>query len=312
VKSALIEKASTEVLKKISKTDNSISAKNKQSLARLIELLILKGYSNNTIKTYQSEFYQFLQLLGNIDATSLSTQRLKDYMKYCATQLRLSENTLHSRINALKFFYEQVLGREKFFWEIPRPKKQLILPKILNEDEISRLFRAIDNIKHKAIIFTAYSSGLRVSEVVNLKIKDVDSVRMCLFIEKAKGKKDRIVNLSPLVLDILRSYIKKCKPMPVTYLFEGQQPGTRYSVRSAQEIFVAARKKAGIQKNLSFHSLRHSFATHLLEKGVDIRYIKDLLGHFDIKTTERYTHVSKNALVNIISPLDDLHARGSL
>ena len=212
----------------------------------------------------------------------------------------------------MKFYYEQVLGREKFFWEIPRLKKQLILPKVLNESEIGRLFRSIENIKHKAIVFTAYSSGLRVSEIVHLKIKDVDSQRMTLFIDNAKGKKDRIVNLSPLLLDILRAYLKKCKPRPLKYLFEGRRFGEPYSIRSAQEVFSAARKKAGINKEVSFHGLRHSFATHLLEKGVDIRYIKDILGHFDIKTTERYTHVSKRMLVNIVSPLDDLLAKGVL
>ena len=212
----------------------------------------------------------------------------------------------------MKFYYEQVLGREKFFWAIPRPKKQLILPKVLNESEIGKLFRSIENIKHKAIVFTAYSSGLRVSEVVHLKIKDVDSQRMTLFIDKAKGKKDRIVNLSPVLLDILRAYLKKCSPRPQKYLFEGGKAGEPYSIRSAQQVFSAARKKAGINKEVSFHTLRHSFATHLLEKGVDIRYIKDILGHFDIKTTERYTHVSKRMLVNIVSPLDDLLAKGVL
>lgn len=255
---------------------------------------------------------QLLQAIKNIPADELKPEHLKRYLVYCFEKLGLKENTLHSRINAMKFYYEQVLKREKFFWEIPRPKKQLILPKVLNEFEIGKLFRSIDNIKHKAIVFTAYSSGLRVSEVVHLKIKDVDSQRMTLFIQMAKGKKDRIVNLSPLVLDILRGYLKKHKPRPLKFLFEGVIPGEPYSIRSAQQVFSSARKKAGINKDVSFHALRHSFATHLLEKGVDIRYIKDILGHFDIKTTERYTHVSKKILVNITSPLDDLFAKGGL
>jgi integrase/recombinase XerD len=208
----------------------------------------------------------------------------------------------------VKFYFEQVLGREKFFWEIPRPKKPLLLPKLLNEDELRKLFNALTNKKHKAMLFTAYSAGLRVSEVANLKIADIDSKRMQIFIERAKGKKDRYVNLSPLLLDILRMYIGSYKPPPKVYLFESETSQDAYPVRTLQRIFQLAKFKAGIRKEVGVHSLRHSFATHLLEKGTDIKYIKELLGHFNIKTTERYLHVSKKALVNIISPLDDLYA----
>jgi integrase/recombinase XerD len=294
------------------KINSRIRPVNKHVLHKMEEHLKLKAFSPSTIRTYLNEMAQLLQALGDIPADQLRSDHMKRYLVHCYEKLGLKENTLHSRINAMKFYYEQVLNREKFFWEIPRPKKQIILPKVLNEAEIGRLFRAIENLKHKAIVFVAYSAGLRVSEVVNLKIKDVDTQRMTLFIERAKGKKDRIVNLSPLVLDILRAYIQKSNPRPIKYLFEGEIPGQAYSIRSAQEVFAAARKKAGINKAVSFHALRHSFATHLLEKGVDIRYIKDILGHFDIKTTERYTHVSKRMLVNIISPLDDLFTKGKL
>ncbi len=205
----------------------------------------------------------------------------------------------------MKFYFEQVLGREKFFWEIPRPKKPLLLPKLLNEKELGKLFNCLTNKKHKAMLFTTYSAGLRVSEIVNLKIKDIDSQRMQIFISKAKGKKDRYANLSPVLLDILRAYIKNYKPKPQVYLFESEYSGTAYPVRTVQQIFANAKKQAGILKDVGIHSLRHSFATHLLDKGTDIRYIKDILGHFDIRTTERYLHVSKQQLVNIISPLDD-------
>ena len=140
----------------------------------------------------------------------------------------------------------------------------------------------------------------------------MDSKRMVLLIEQAKGKKDRYVNLSPLLLDILRSYLKLQTPRPRKYVFEGQVPGEPYSTRSAQQIFIDAKRKAGIDKAVPFHGLRHSFATHLLEKGVDIRYIKEILGHFDIRTTERYLHVARNTLVNITSPLDDLRDKGFL
>jgi site-specific recombinase XerD len=231
---------------------------------------------------------------------------MKDYLQYCFVTLHLSEATLHSRMNALKFYYEQLLGKEKFFWEIPRPKKPLQLPKLLNEEELRKLFNALTNKKHKAMLFTAYSAGLRVSEIVGLKISAIDSKRMQIFIDRAKGKKDRYVNLSPVLLDILRKYIKNYLPKPGEYLFESEQTLTAYPTRTVQQIFNNAKNKAGIKKEVGIHSLRHSFATHLLDKGTDIRYIKDLLGHFDIRTTERYLHVSKQRLVNIISPLDDL------
>jgi site-specific recombinase XerD len=209
-------------------------------------------------------------------------------------------------MNALKFYFEQVLHREKMFFDIPRPKKPFLLPKLLNETELAKLFNALSNKKHKAMLFTAYSAGLRVSEIVNVKLADIDSKRMQIFIDRAKGKKDRYVNLSPVLLDILRNYISEYKSKPKEYLFESQQTGTGYPTRTVQQIFSNAKEKAGIKKEVGIHSLRHSFATHLLEKGTDIKYIKELLGHFNIKTTERYLHVSKKALVNIISPLDDL------
>ena len=212
----------------------------------------------------------------------------------------------------VKFYFEQVLKREKFFWEIPRPKKQLILPKVLGESEIASLFNALENKKHKAMLFTAYSAGLRVSEIAALKLKHIDSDRMQILIENGKGKKDRYVTLSPVLLDVLRGYIKQSIKRPKEYLFESDQTGTAYPTRTIQRVFQLAKNKARISKSVGIHSLRHSFATHLLEKGTDIRYIKDLLGHFSIKTTERYLHVKKEQLVNIISPLDDLWRTGKI
>lgn len=274
--------------------------------------LILKAYSKSTMKTYLNEMHQFLYRLGNIAADELKPEHLKKYLVFCFEKLKLSENTLHSRINALKFYYEQVLHRDRFFWEIPRPKKPLQLPKLLNENELSRLFNALTNKKHKAMLFTAYSAGLRVSEIVALKLVHIDSERMQILVENAKGKKDRYVNLSPMVLDILRAYIKQYSPRPKIFLFESEQTGDAYPTRTAQQIFSNAKNAAGIQKDVGIHSLRHSFATHLLDRGTDIRYIKDLLGHFDIRTTERYLHVSKHQLVNIISPLDELFKRNQI
>jgi integrase/recombinase XerD len=285
-----------------------LSKENKEALQQLNQQLALKAYSKSTIRTYDNELRQFLHTIKDKSAASFSVARLKDYFQYCYNTLHLSEATLHSRINALKFYYEQVLGREKFFWEIPRPKKPHQLPKVLSENEIGRMFNSLSNIKHKAILFTAYSAGLRVSEVINLKIKDVDSDRMQLFIQRAKGKKDRYVGLGILLLDVLRAYLKSCHPMPLKYVFENpQRPGEPYSIRSAQQIFHNAKAKAKINKEVGIHSLRHSFATHLLEKGIDIRYIKDLLGHLSIKTTEKYLHVKKETLINIPNVLDELN-----
>jgi integrase/recombinase XerD len=285
---------------------NELSNQNLLALQQLLQQLKLKAYSASTIRTYRNEFLQLLQLIKQKWVNELTPNDLKRYMVYAMEKEGISENTAHSRLNALKFYFEQVLNREKFFWEIPRPKKPQQLPKLLNEDEIRRLFNALSNKKHKAMLFTAYSAGLRVSEIVNLKITHIDSKRMQIFIEKGKGKKDRYVNLSPIVLDILRNYITSYKPVPVKYLFESEQTLKAYPTRSVQQIFTNAKNKAGIKKEVGIHSLRHSFATHLLDKGTDIKYIKDLLGHFDIRTTERYLHVSKKQLVNIISPFDDL------
>ena len=279
---------------------------NQGVLPALKQELVLRAYSPSTIKTYINEVRVFLGAIGSRPAATYTVQQLRDYLQYCFEHLKLSENTLHSRINALKFYYEQVLKREKFFWDIPRPKKPMQLPKLLNEDELARLFNSIQNKKHKAILFTAYSAGLRVSEVVNLRLADIDGTRMQIHVRDAKGKKDRYVNLSPVLLDILRQYVKMVRPVPKEYLFESEQTGKAYPTRTVQQIFTNAKNKAGIRKEVGIHSLRHSFATHLLDKGTDIRYIKDLLGHFDIKTTERYLHVSKKQLVNVISPFDDL------
>lgn len=283
-----------------------LSADSKRVLKMYIQQMTLMAYSTHTIKTYKSEFVQFLSMLRKKRADEISPMDLKVYFEYCFNKLKLSENTIHSRINAVKFYFEQVLKREKFFFDIPRPKRPMLLPKLLNEKELSLLFNALINKKHKAMLFTAYSAGLRVSEVVNLKIADIDSGRMQIFVARAKGKKDRYVNLSVVLLDILRKYIQEYEPRPKVYLFESERTFTAYPTRTVQQIFTNAKRKAGIRKEVGVHSLRHSFATHLLDKGTDIKYIKDLLGHFNIKTTERYLHVSKKQLVNIVSPLDDL------
>jgi len=229
---------------------------------------------------------------------------LRAYFLYCITKLKLSENTIHSRLNAVKFYFDQVLRREKFFFEeIPRPKKREILPKALSKEDIARIFAKVDNPKHLLMLKLCYGMGLRVSEIINLKITNIDSKRMLVHIENAKGKKDRYVALPASILELLRSYYLAYHPK--IYLFEGQYGG-QYSIRSAQIVFKDALRKAKINKTVGIHGLRHSYATHLLEAGTDMTFIQKLLGHSDLKTTAIYAKVSNRQLGNVKSPLDDL------
>jgi len=283
-----------------------LSKENLEALEKFVQQIKLKGYSQSTVRTYRNEFLQLLHLLKNKPANELTTNELRRYFVYCFEKLKLTENTLHSRINALKFYYEQVLGREKFFWDIPRPKKQIQLPKFFNQDEITQILRDAGNIKHKTMLMLAYSTGMRVSEVVSIKARNIDSKRMCILVEQAKGKKDRMVMLSPVLLVMLREYWKSCQPAPEGYLFPGQYEGQPYSSRSLQMVIGAAKKKAGVLKPGSIHALRHSFATHLLDKGTDVTMIMKLLGHNDIKTTLRYLHVTNRDMLQVLSPLDGL------
>ena len=280
-----------------------INAVNQPALLRLIETLQLKGYSPSTLKTYRNEFAQLLYILKEKNIDDLDAERLRSYFLYCINTLKLSENTLHSRINAVKFYFEQVLHREKFFFEIPRPKKPSILPKVIHVADIKKLFEVTTNIKHLTMLKLCYGMGLRVSEIVNLKVTDIDSKSMQVFIERAKGKKDRYVNLPESVLMPLRDYYMAYKPKK--YLFEGQY-GEQYSIRSAQQVFKNALEKAKINKVVGIHSLRHSFATHLMDYGTDTKFIQELMGHNDIQTTMRYLHVSNQSIKKIISPLDKM------
>ena len=277
---------------------------NQNALKRMHELLLLKAYSPNTIRTYCLEFSQLLYILKDVPVDTLTPERLRSYLLYCTTKLKLSENLIHSRMNAIKFYFEQVLLRDKFFFvEIPRPKKRTILPKVMSKNDISKLFANIVNLKHQVMIKLCYGMGLRVSEIVNLKITDIDSGRMLVHIENAKGKKDRYVTLPSSILDDLRNYYRIYRPK--TYLFEGQYGG-QYAIRSAQAVFKDAMRKAKINKAVGIHGLRHSYATHLLECGTDMYFIQKLLGHSDIKTTAVYVQVSNRQLGNIKSPLDNM------
>jgi len=276
---------------------------NQPELQRFVQVLKLMGYSVNTQRTYQSEFMQLLTILKSNPVQDCDETTIRNYFMYCINRLKLTESSLHSRINAIKFYFEKVLKREKFFYDIPRPKKAHQLPKSFNQKEISLLFKVTTNLKHNTILKICYGMGLRLSEIINIKIIDIDSENMQVLVERAKGKKDRYVNLPESLLTQLREYYKKYKPKK--YLFEGVH-GEQFSARSVQQIFKEAKDRAQIQRKGGIHSLRHSFATHLLENGTDIRFIQELLGHNDIKTTLVYTHVSDNSIRKIKSPLDDL------
>lgn len=280
-----------------------ISSVNLPALKRYIEQLKLKGYSPNTIQTYSMEFAQLLKTIKNYSVEDLSSEKLRSYFLYCIDSLKLSENLIHSRMNAVKFYFEQVLHREKFFMEIPRPKKPSLLPKAISTQDVKKMLEVLDNLKHQLLLKMCYGMGLRVSEIVSLKITDIDSKRMQVLISRSKGKKDRYVVLPESILEQLRAYYIEYKPND--YLFEGQFGG-QYSVRSVQQIFKNAMKKAKINKKVGVHSLRHSYATHLIEQGTDIRFVQELLGHNDIKTTMVYTALTDSVKRKIKSPLDNL------
>lgn len=281
----------------------NIAAINQPAMQRYVETLQLKAYGANTVRTYRNEFAQLLCAIKDLNVDTLNPERLRSYFLYCVNELKISENTIHSRMNAVKFYFEKVLHREAFFIDIPRPKKPSILPKVIHTDDIKRLFEVTENLKHNTMLKLCYGMGLRVSEIINLKIKDIDSKNMQVFIERAKGKKDRYANLPESILTQLRAYFVEYKPK--IYLFEGQYGG-QYSPRSAQKVFENALEKAKINKKTGIHGLRHSFATHLMDEGTDVKFIQELLGHNDIKTTMRYIHVSQKNIKKIKSPLDKL------
>ncbi|WHF52386.1 tyrosine-type recombinase/integrase [Chryseobacterium gotjawalense] len=280
-----------------------IHPNNLETFQKFQNQLILKGFSPNTLRVYSIEFAQLLYIIKAFRVEELTKEKLQSYFLYCIKELQLSENQIHSRINAVKFYFEKVLHQDKMFFDIPRPKKPVLLPKALNTTEISKIINITENPKHKLILQLCYGMGLRVSEIVNIKIEHIDSVTMTVLIDRGKGKKDRMVNLPQSVLAELRLYYKAFRPKE--YLFEGQFGG-RYAIRSAQAVFKAAMNKAGIRKTVGIHSLRHSYATHLLEFGTDISLIQKLMGHRDIKTTLGYTHVADRTVSGVQSPLDKL------
>ena len=268
-----------------------------------LKLLELR-YSPKTIKTYVSLFQEFINYYPTQDIKTIDEPSIIKFLRYLVIERKISITYQNQSINAIKFYYEKVLGGQRKFYFIDRPAKEKTLPSVLSTEEVIGILRATENIKHKAILMTIYSAGLRISEAINLKIKDIDSNRMQIRVEQGKGKVDRYTLLSEKTLLILRQYFKEYRPS--IWLFEGVKKGEQYSTRSIQNIFQAAVKKTNIIKDVSVHTLRHSFATHLLENGTDLRYIQNLLGHANSKTTEIYTHITTKGFDQIKSPMDKL------
>jgi integrase/recombinase XerD len=273
-------------------------------LERARRELRLRNYSHKTIKSYLSCLRIFVDFFRPRHVRELVESDIRRYLLYLIEKRQLASSSVNQTINAIQFLYHEVYRQPVTMRGIPRPKRSKRLPVPLSRQELKRLFDAKSNIKHKALLMLAYSGGLRVGEVVALRPEDVDSDRMMLRIRGGKGAKDRYTLLGNAALETLRRYWRKDRP--TRWLFPGQKPDRHLSVRSAEEIFEDACRAAGITKHATFHSLRHSFASHLLEDGVDLRAIQELMGHVSLKTTEVYLHVTKRRIQQIHSPVDRL------
>jgi integrase/recombinase XerD len=263
-----------------------------------------KRYSDNTIKTYCEALKTFLyyfkekpvETINNLDIISFNN----DYI----ILKKLSSSYQNQVVNAIKLFFKTIAGQQINVELIHRPKGEKTLPNVLSKEEVKMILESLQNIKHRTMLSLIYACGLRRSELLNLKSNDILSDRLLLHIKQSKGKKDRIVPLSNKLLEMLREYYKTYKPK--VWLFEGQQAGEPYSEKSLESVLKQAVSKACINKPVTLHWLRHSYATHLLESGTDLRYIQELLGHNSSRTTEIYTHVSNKSIQQIKSPFDDL------
>ncbi|CAD5267041.1 MULTISPECIES: site-specific tyrosine recombinase/integron integrase [unclassified Imperialibacter] len=268
--------------------------------AEYLQRLSIKRYSSNTIRTYVYYFEKFINHYKSEQLNSLCETHIRAFLEEMVKN-KASGSAVNQAVNAIKFYYEIVLDMPSRYYQIERPIKEHKLPKVLAKEEVKAIIANTGNIKHRCIVELLYSAGLRRSELINLKISDIDSGRMTIRVEGAKGNKDRLTLLSQTVLDDLRKYFVKWRPK--NYLFEGAGGG-KYNGRSIEHILQRAAVKAKVMKRITPHMLRHSFATHLLENGTDLRNIQILLGHNSLRTTEIYTHVAVNAFSSIKNPLD--------
>lgn len=260
-------------------------------------------HSPHTIKNYVSAFEEFINYHYRLDIDSITEPQILEFVRFLITERKVSTSYQNVSINAIKFYYEQVLKGQRKFYFVDRPKRDKTLPIVLNIEEITAMIKVTTNIKHKLIIMFAYSSGLRLNEIISVRLSDIDRERLQLKVNQSKGRKDRYTILSGKLLSVLDVYLDEYAPDDLIFTGVG---GKAYSDKSVQEVVKNAAKKAGLIKDVTPKTLRHSFATHLLENGVDLRYIQELLGHSSSKTTEIYTHVTTKGFENIKSPMDGL------
>jgi len=265
--------------------------------------LTLKGYSEHTHEAYLRYLRGFAKHYMRSPA-EMGEEEVRAFLLYLVREQKADPYLQKAYISALKFFYRTTLERPEVVANIPNPKLPKRMPVVLSMEEVLAIFEAIRYIKHKAMIATTYGAGLRIAEVCSLRKADIDSQRMRILIH-GKGNKDRYCLLSPMILELLREYYRKVRPKG-DWLFPGRNPQKHLTRSSIHQALKKAVKKVGIKKKVSMHALRHSFATHLLEHGTDIRFVQVLLGHASIRSTMRYTHVSNAALSQIESPWDRL------
>jgi site-specific recombinase XerD len=263
--------------------------------------LELKGLSPHTQEAYLRQVSQFSRHFRR-SPHHLGEREIREYLLYLLREKKVSTSTVNLCYHALKFLYEKTLNRMWVMARVPRVKSLKQLPIVLDRQEVESLFSATKNLKHRAILMLIYSSGLRLTEAAHLKITDIDSKRMLVRIKQGKGRKDRYTILSKAALEVLREYWEQSRPKE--WLFEGRLPGRPLTGRSIQRVLIKAKDLAGIKKPATVHTLRHSFATHLLEAGTDLYHIHLLLGHRSLSTTTIYLHVSRKELIRIVSPLD--------
>jgi integrase/recombinase XerD len=289
--------------------ENKLDIKNEvmntdQHLIAFKNYMNYRRYSSNTIKTYSDALEVFFKFFKDKPPENINIDDLIQFNTEYILKKNLSASYQNQVINAIKLFYRNRFNRSMEVDFIQRPRREKRLPNVLSKDEVKSILEAPNNLKHRAMLSLIYACGLRRSELLNLTLKDILSDRGLLFIRQSKGKKDRVVPISIKLIEMLRDYYKAFKPK--TWLFEGQFPNTKYSEKSLENVLKQSLSKAKITKKVSLHWLRHSYATHLLENGTDLRYIQELLGHSSSRTTEIYTHVSTRNLQQIRSPFDDL------
>jgi len=272
-------------------------------LSNYTKFLKSRDYNVATIRTYRQHFKRFLTYFNGIEPADIPFTEIRQYILYLVETIKCSESVQNNTINAIKIYYHSVINKPIDDFYIPRPRRAKTIPKILNESEVSRILKCVDDLRDKCMIFLIYSAGLTPSEVIYLRVENIDSDKMRIFISSARGNKDRYVILSDKLLKLLREYFKKNRPQE--WLFENY-PGVQYTKRNLQKSFQLAVKKSGIIKPATLTILKNSFAVHLLEKGFDVRYIQQMLGHKHAKTTMKYLRVSKRDLSAIQSPLDSL------